>query len=80
MTVGQNERSKGTQAVKGLVTVLLGGFLVDRSVRSAGIAARDLLGLPNEVLKKVALVLCQEEKLGLLNNLAQITNKLLTLC
>jgi hypothetical protein len=80
LTVGKDERAEGAQTVKGLVTVLLGSVFVDGSVRSSGVGARDLLSLPNEVLEEVALVLGQEQKLGLLNNLAQVTNELLTLC
>lgn len=80
LAVGKNERAESAQAVEGLIAMLSGSVLVDRSVRRAGIGAVDLLGLPNEVLKEVALVLGQEQKLGLLNNLAQITNELLTLC
>jgi len=80
LTVGKNERAEGAKTVESLVAVLLSGVLVDRRVRSAGIGARDLLSLPNEVLEEVALVLGQEQQLGLLNDLAQVTNELLTLC
>jgi hypothetical protein len=80
LTVGENERAEGAQTIEGLVTMLLSSVFVDRSVRGAGIGAGDLLSLPNEVLKEVALILGQEQKLGLLNDLAQVTNELLTLC
>ena len=70
LTVGKNKRAEGAETVEGLVAVLLSSVLVDRGVRSAGIGAGDLLSLPNEVLEEVALVLGQEQKLGLLNNLA----------
>jgi len=40
---------------------------------------RQVLGLPDEVLKEVALVLGKDQVLGLLNDIAQIGNKLLTI-
>jgi hypothetical protein len=59
--------------------VLLCGVLVDRRVGKRGIAATDLLSLPDEVLEEVALVLCEQENLGLLNDLLQVTDKRLSL-
>jgi hypothetical protein len=55
--------------------VLAGSVLVDRCVGERGIAAIDLLSLPDEVLEKVALVLGEQENLCLLDDLLQVTNK-----
>lgn len=60
--------------------MLLCGVLVYWCVGNGCVATGDLLGLPDEVLEKVALVLGEEEDLGLLDNITEIRDKLLTFC
>lgn len=55
--------------------MLLGLFLRHRSTRDVDSLGVPLLCLPNEILKKVAVVLGQQEILGLLHNLSEIGNK-----
>lgn len=56
--------------------MLLGSVLVDGGARFGSIASANTLTLVREVLKKVTLVLGQEQSLGLLNDIAQVTNEL----
>lgn len=59
--------------------MLLRGSFVDRSARTGSIAARDESCLPQEVLQQVAIILGQEQDLGLLNDVAKISDKVSTL-
>ena len=43
------------------------------------LASLDVLSLPDEVLKQVALVLGEKENLGLLDNFAEISDELLAI-
>jgi hypothetical protein len=52
--------------------MLLGNILLHRSLRKLGVLDVDLLGLPNKLLQKVSLVLGQKQKLGLLDNVAEV--------
>lgn len=79
MAVGDEESAKRTETLESLVAVLLSGSLVNRGVGLGGIARANLLSLPNEVLNEVALVLGQEQELGLLDNLLEVCGELLTL-
>lgn len=72
LAVAKDKGSKSAKAIEGLVAVLLCGVFVDRSIRCGGITAGELLCLPNEVLKEVALVLCEEQELGLLDDRLEI--------
>lgn len=78
MTVGDNQRSQGAEALESLVALTLGVVLANGSIRSAGVATRDELSLPDEVLEKVALVLGEKEDLGLLNNVLEISDQFST--
>lgn len=78
LSIAENQLSKSAEPLKRLVTVLLGSLLIDGCVGGGGVATRDLLCLPDEVLKKVALVLGKEKDLGLLDNIAEICNEVLT--
>ena len=60
--------------------MLLSGVLINRCARQALVATGDLFSIPDEVLEKVSLVLGKEEDFGLLDDLPQIANKLLTFC
>ena len=79
LAVTDEQRSESAETVEGLVTVLLGGLLVNWSIWGGSVAAGELLGLPDEVLKEVTLVLGEHQDLGLLDDAAEISDKLLTL-
>jgi hypothetical protein len=59
--------------------MLLSSVLVNRCVGKRLVSTGDLLSVPDKILKKVALVLGEEQDLGLLDNLPQVCNKLLAL-
>jgi hypothetical protein len=59
--------------------VLLGSSLVDWCAWHLSIATTDVLCLPDEILKQVALVLGEKENLGLLDNLTEIGYELLAI-
>ena len=69
MTIGDDQGAECSETLKGLITMLLRGRLVDGCIGSLSIAAGDLLGLPDEVLEEVTLVLGKQQNLGLLNDL-----------
>lgn len=81
MTVADNQLTESAETLQGLVAMLPSVFLANWGVdlSALSIATRDLLGLPDEVLDQVAIVLGQKENLGLLNDFAQISNELLAL-
>ena len=79
LPIGEDKSAKRSQSLKSLVAVLPSGILVDGCARGLSIAAGDLLCLPDEVLQKIALVLGQDEVLGLLNDVAQIGDQVSTL-
>ena len=59
--------------------MLLGLILGERSIWGAGVAAADLLRLPDKVLEQVALVFGEEQDFGLLDNAADVGDELATL-
>lgn len=77
MSVAQNELSKSAETFNSLVSVLLGSLLINRCARSGGVSTRELLRLPCKVLNKVALVLGEKKDLCLLNDIAEIGDKIL---
>jgi hypothetical protein len=54
--------------------MLFSSVLVDRSTREAGIAAIEILGLPDEVLEQIALVFGEEKVFRLSDDLFEIGN------
>lgn len=79
LAVGDEQCAKGAQALESLITVSLGRVLANGSIRGRDSLGIELSSLPDEVLKKVALILGQEELLGLLNNLTNIGNEFLAI-
>ena len=75
LTVGDEKRAEGSETFQSLVAVLLRGLLVDRGPGKSSISAIDLLCLPNEILEKVALVLCEQKMLRLLDNIFKVRNQ-----
>jgi hypothetical protein len=62
--------------LKGILAMLARRLLVDWSVGSLEVALLELLSLPDEVLKQVAIVLRESEQLRLLNDVSQISDEL----
>lgn len=75
LTVGDEKRAEGSETFQSLVAVLLRGLLVDRGPGKSSISAIDLLCLPNEILEKIALVLCEQKMLRLLDNIFKVRNQ-----
>lgn len=78
LTVGDQQCPESAQALEGLVAVLLRSLLIDGSTRHRNRLRVELLSLPDEILQEIALVLGQEELLGLVDNVANIANKRLS--
>lgn len=79
LAIGNDQGSQSPQTLKGLVTVLLSGVLIDRCVWGVDRLGVELLCLPDEILQQVAFVLAQEEVLGLCYNIANIGHERLAL-
>lgn len=75
LSVGDQERSQSLKTLQGLLAVLLASLLGDGHIGGLDIAGGDPLGLPDEILQKLALVLGEEHQLGLLNNIAQVLDE-----
>lgn len=75
LSVGDQERSQSLKTLQGLLAVLLASLLGDGHIGGLDIAGGDLLGLPDEILQKLALVLGEEHQLGLLDNIAQVLDE-----
>jgi hypothetical protein len=75
LTVGNEKRAEGSETFQSLVAVLLRGLLIDRGPRKSSISAIDLLCLPNEILEKIALVLCEQKMLRLLDHIFKVRNQ-----
>jgi hypothetical protein len=72
LAVGNNQGSQGTQSVKGLIPVLLRLFLTDGRDRSSQALVVELIGLPDEVLQQIAMILGQQQILGLFHNFIDV--------
>lgn len=79
LAVGDEQSAKSSQALQSLLAMLLGGLLVDGGAGNVDGLGVPLLGLPDEVLEQVALVLGQKQVLGLLDNVASVGNECLAL-
>jgi hypothetical protein len=77
LTVGDEERSEGSQTLESLLAMLLGSLLVERSVDVGRVGGADLLCLPDEVLEEITVVLGEKEELGLLNDVLEVSDELL---
>lgn len=72
LAVGDQQSSESAEAIESLVAMTLGSALVDGRVGRAHRVRVEVLSLPDEVLEEVALVLGQQQVLGLLDNLASV--------
>ncbi len=79
LSVGNEESSKGPQALKSLVALLVCRILVNGSAGHVDGFGIPLLGLPDEVLQEVALVLGEKEVLRILDDLTGVGDELLAL-
>lgn len=79
LAVGNQQSTKGLEAIQGPVGILLAILLGDGHVGGIDVNSSDLLGLPDEVLKKLAVVLGQKHLLGLLNHIAKVLHEDLAL-
>ena len=79
LAVGDEQLTECSQALQSLVGLLLGTLLVNGNIGLLCGTTADLLGLPDEILKQVALVLCENENLGRLNDVLDVASNLLTL-
>lgn len=77
LAVGDEQSAEGAQILEGFVPMLLRCLLIDRRSWGLRIAASDLLGLPDKVLKQISLILSQNKGLGLLNDVPKVRNELL---
>lgn len=77
LAIGDDKLAESAESLERLVAVLLGSLLVDWCANTTSIASANVLGLPDELLEQVALVLGKKQKLGLLDDGAQIADQLL---
>jgi len=80
LAISDDEGAESSQALNGLIPVFLGGCFIDWGVRALYARGPELLGLPDEVLKNIALILGKEEILGESDDLASISNQRLSFC
>ena len=59
--------------------MLLGGPLVDGRTGLGRVAGSEILAVPDEILQQIALILGQQEHLGLLDDVTQVGHEMLAL-
>lgn len=79
LAVGNQQSTKGLETFQGPVGILLAILFGDGHIGDLGITSGNLLGPPDEVLKKLAVVLGQEHLLSLINDIAQVLDEDLAL-
>lgn len=79
LAIGHNERPEGSQTIESLVTMLFRSVLVNRSIGNGSISSAKLLCLPDEILKQVAFVFRQKQKLGFFDHNTDILDELTAL-
>lgn len=79
LAVGDEQSTKGSQSLEGIVAITLGRVLVGGLGRTLDALGVKVSRLPDKVLEEVALVLGQQKLLGELDNLARVTDELLAL-
>lgn len=75
LAIGDQQSTQGLEALEGLVGILLAVLLGDGHIGCLGALEGDLLSLPDELLEQLALVLGQEQLLGLVNDIAQVPDE-----
>lgn len=79
LTIGDDQHAECSKTLQCLISMLFGGILINGSTWEFGISATDLLGLPDEILQNIALVLGQKHIFRLLHNVAEVGNQGLSL-
>ena len=79
LAIGNDQGPQSAQPLQSLVAVLLGGLLVHGGIGCANSLGIELCSLPDEVLEQIALVLGQQEVLGLGDDFAEVFYKGLAL-
>lgn len=79
LAVGDEQRAQGAETLEGLVAVLLGSVLSNGSIGSADSLGVELHALPDKVLDQIALVLGEQELLGLSDDSPYIVDELAAL-
>jgi hypothetical protein len=79
LAVGNQKSSQSAEALESLLAMALGGVLINGCVWRPHCIRVEVLGLPDEVLQEVALILGQQQVLCLLNYLTSVGNECLTL-
>ena len=74
LTIGDDQSTECSETFKRFIGMLFGSVFVNGGARDLGIAAIKLLGLPDEVLQQVALVLAEKKIFSLSNNFSEIGN------
>lgn len=75
LSVGENEGAKSPQSFECLISVLLGGGLVDWCIWKLSVTNRDLLRLPDEILNQVVLIFREDQVFCLVNHVPKICNQ-----
>lgn len=75
MAVRDDQGAQGAETFEGVVAMLSRGFFVNGCLRGLGVAASDLLGLPDEVLEEVTLVLGKQQRLCLFNDVLEVRDQ-----
>lgn len=79
LAIGDDQGPQSAQPLQCLVAMLLSGLLVHWGIGCANSLGVELCSLPDKVLKQIALVLGQQEVLGLGDNFAEIFYESLSL-
>lgn len=77
LPIGNQQGTQGLQTLHSLSTILLGGFLGDRSIRFLSLNGTQTLCFPDKLLDQLAIVLAQNQLPGLVDDLAHILDELL---
>ena len=80
LPIANDQRSKGSETIKGLLSITVGGILrnwqvgVSSSARSLTVSASrtKLLSMPDELLQSLVVALCKQQKLRLLDNISEV--------
>lgn len=77
LPIGNQQGTQGLQTLHSPSTILLGGFLGDRSIRLLSLNGTQALRFPDKFLDQLAIVLAQNQLPGLVDDLAHILDELL---
>lgn len=75
LSICDEQRAESLETISSLACILFSIVLSHGDIGSLRIARSDLLGLPDKVLKQLAVVLRQQQLLGLVDDIAQVLHK-----